>query len=683
MLLPEIARHYLTPNRRTLLFATKGFAAVTLALAISMSMDLDKPFWAVVASMMLQARPETGLVIEKAAFLFLGTVAGALFSGVLISIGVHDPMVAFTGLAIIVATTSMVAATLRHVNFVFGVTLIGVSTALITLFSMADVATVSSAGVFSVMRARVLEVAVGASSATVVSLLLFPWKVDGILKSHVHTLIETTLNYGAKVLSENLSDGDSQRLASSVLRGAAAIRDDSNAGRYEEARSVKASLFLAFQAITAVSELSALRANLARGITGLSETTIAQLARGRSLMVALPDVPVPERAVPIRHHRAEIKQLLSSESASVEDVSVLMALDDVFKTFGRMHRIRRAAMQGQPVRVTVPRFASHRDPIIGLIAATRTLLAFSLAAGLWIVTGGGPGLVMMMVLPVLFAQMFAGAPDPTMVVRRIIVGAVIAIPLAAAGGMYALSAATGHFELLVLVLAGPMFLGLMGMMNPHLMPSALGFCLTFAVLIQPSNYMAFSVSQSITTGLGIVAGLTLLLFSYELIPRPSGLFLQRRVLKQMGIALLGAGAKKSSQLTFTPRMGELVLSLVGRGNASPQSLKASNCGLAALELGQASLAIHGLLASTPTGLSQETNLFRDALGDAYFAALRGQRDLGIHFAAEALINEADKRHSPPKIKAIRALILQVHHSLKQIRDWTGTTEPEPLLLPLR
>lgn len=677
-MLPEIARHYLIPNRRTLLFAAKGLTAVTLALAISMSMDLDKPFWAVVASMMLQARPESGLVIEKAAFLFLGTVAGALLSGMLISIGVHDPIIAFTGLALIVAATSMIAATLRHVNFVFGVTLIGVSTALITLFSMADIATVSSAGVFSVMRARVLEVAVGASSATVVSLLLFPWKVDHVLKAHVHTLIETTLNYGTKVLSGELSDVESQRLASGVLRGAALIRDDSNAGRYEEARSVKASLFLAFQAITAVSELSALRANLARA-GGLSQATVGQLQRVRFLMAALPGIPVLERAAPIRHHRAEIKQLLTSNPNPVEDVSILLGLDDVLKTFGRMHRVRRAAMQGQPVRVTLPRFASHRDPIIGLIAAARTLLAFSVAAGLWIVTGGGPGLVMMMVLPVLFAQMFAGAPDPTMVVRRILLGASIAIPLAAAGGLYALSAATGHFELLVLVLAGPMFLGLMAMMNPQLMPSGLGFCLTFAVLIQPSNYMAFSVGQSITTGLGIVAGVTLLLFSYELIPRPSGLFLQRRVLKQMGHALVEAGSKKSSQLTFTPRMGELLLSLVGRGNATSRSLNASNCGLAALELGQASLAIHKLLASEPSGLPYETKLFREALGDAYFAALRGQRDLGIHFAAEALIHQASKHRPPHKITAIRALILQVHHSLKQIRDWTGTPQPEPLL----
>ncbi|OPA56707.1 hypothetical protein BZY59_30820 [Pseudomonas aeruginosa] len=69
--------HYLQPNLRSVLFALKGVSAVALALAVSMGLDLDKPFWAMVASMMLQARPETGLVIEKALCLILGSTLGA------------------------------------------------------------------------------------------------------------------------------------------------------------------------------------------------------------------------------------------------------------------------------------------------------------------------------------------------------------------------------------------------------------------------------------------------------------------------------------------------------------------------------------------------------------------------------------------------------------------------------
>lgn len=61
-------------------FLASAEAQRGLALVTAISFDLDKPFWAVVASMMLQARPETGLVVEKAGFLVLGSIAGALLA---------------------------------------------------------------------------------------------------------------------------------------------------------------------------------------------------------------------------------------------------------------------------------------------------------------------------------------------------------------------------------------------------------------------------------------------------------------------------------------------------------------------------------------------------------------------------------------------------------------------------
>ncbi len=49
-----------------MLFALKGIIAMSLALYLSMLMQLERPYWALISAVFLQVRPETGLVIEKA-----------------------------------------------------------------------------------------------------------------------------------------------------------------------------------------------------------------------------------------------------------------------------------------------------------------------------------------------------------------------------------------------------------------------------------------------------------------------------------------------------------------------------------------------------------------------------------------------------------------------------------------
>lgn len=55
-----VISHFLTPNRNTVIFAVKGVISMAAALFISMHLELDRPYWAVVASMLLQARKRAG-----------------------------------------------------------------------------------------------------------------------------------------------------------------------------------------------------------------------------------------------------------------------------------------------------------------------------------------------------------------------------------------------------------------------------------------------------------------------------------------------------------------------------------------------------------------------------------------------------------------------------------------------
>ena len=74
-----VLRNLFLPEKQAVIFALKGVIAMALALTIALSLNLDRPYWALVSAVFLQMRPESGLVIEKAICQIVGTVIGGLF----------------------------------------------------------------------------------------------------------------------------------------------------------------------------------------------------------------------------------------------------------------------------------------------------------------------------------------------------------------------------------------------------------------------------------------------------------------------------------------------------------------------------------------------------------------------------------------------------------------------------
>ncbi|MBP5952733.1 FUSC family protein [Pseudomonas sp. P42] len=246
----DALKHYFTPDLRSIVFAGKGLSAVVLALAISMSLNLDKPFWAMVASMMLQARPEAGLVIEKAACLIMGSMVGAVIAVLILDNLTPYPVLAIGALALCVAVTSAIASTMRHVNFVFATSLVSVTAILIVLFAMADPANTSSGSIFMVVRARLSEVLVGASSAILASVLLYPLKV---LEASMSRLRDLSLTHVSAILQAQSNPTAVHQQRIEIIALSTSINDDVNAGRYELASNVDAALLTASNALTIVA----------------------------------------------------------------------------------------------------------------------------------------------------------------------------------------------------------------------------------------------------------------------------------------------------------------------------------------------------------------------------------------------------------------------------------------------
>ncbi|WP_109514186.1 FUSC family protein [Pseudomonas ovata] len=547
--------HYLAPDLRSIVFACKGLCAVALALAISMSQDLDKPFWAMVASMMLQARPEAGLVIEKAACLVLGSTIGAVIAILILDNLTPNPMLAIGALALCVAITSAIASTMRHVNFVFATALVSVTAILIVLFAMADPVNPSSGSIFMVARARLSEVLVGAGSAVLASVLLYPFKLKTVLKTSLSHLLELSLTHISTILQDQSNPTAVHQQRIGIIALATSINDDANAGRYEQASNSNAALITASNALTIVAwgqTIEHMVNNKSLQLPDSLTRLIDQYAHGcssRHHLSSTARIQTLEDCVPNENVRA-----LGQENTAAR--ALIESLDKVSEVFSAMLRASLSVVDGSRGMQRSARFKRHRDWVVGLRSALRSSLVFLSAIWIWILSGEHAALIMMIVLPVLLSQIFSAHPAPRVATAKLLGGALFAIPVAIFFVLGLLAQGSSDFEILILVLSAPLFLGLMSMTSPQFASYGLGFCLTLAVLVQPSNYMTFAIDQCLSTGLGIAAGLGLLYAGFDLLGPPKSTWLQRRIIRALASDVEKMQKKQLSANWFNQRAAE-------------------------------------------------------------------------------------------------------------------------------
>lgn len=547
--------HYLAPDLRSILFACKGLSAVALALAISMSLDLDKPFWAMVASMMLQARPEVGLVIEKAACLVLGSTVGAVIAILILDNLTPYPVLAICALTLCVAVTSAIASTMRHVNFVFATALVGVTAIMIVLFAMADPANAGSASIFMVIRARLGEVLVGAGSAVLASVLLYPLKLKNVLETSIKRLLDLSLTHVSTILQDQSNPTAVHQQRIGIIALATSINDDTNAGRYEQASNVDAALLTASKALTIVAWgqtteriLSEKSKQLPKVLAGF----VDQYAHSCSSLNHLPPasrLKAMDSCVP----NDEVRDLGQNDTVAG---ALIESLDKVSEAFSAMLRASHSSFEVPRVTGAPPRFKRHCDWVVGLRSGIRSALVFLSAIGLWVLSDESASLIMMIVLPVLLSQIFSAHPAPRVATAKLLGGALIAVPVAVLFVLSLLAQGSSDFEILILVLSAPLLPGLMSMTSPTLAPYGLGFCLTLAVLVQPSNYMTFAIDQCLSTGLGITAGLGLLYGGFDLLGPPKYTWLQQRIIRALNSDLEKMQKKRLSVDWLNQRAAE-------------------------------------------------------------------------------------------------------------------------------
>lgn len=171
------------PTIAEVLFSLKTFAAAMLALYVALGMGLPRPFWAMLTAYIV-SNPFSGAVRSKATYRVGGTILGSAMAVLLVPSLANAPELLSLALALWVGVclyVSLLDRTSRSYVFM----LAGYTAALIGFPSVSE-----PAAIFDVALARVEEIILGITCATLAHSLIFPQGVGPVLLARMDASIE-------------------------------------------------------------------------------------------------------------------------------------------------------------------------------------------------------------------------------------------------------------------------------------------------------------------------------------------------------------------------------------------------------------------------------------------------------------------------------------------------------------
>lgn len=648
MTLHPLADQLLMPNKRAVIFALKGVISMALALFVAMYLQLERPYWALVSAVFLQIRPESGLVIEKALCQIVGSVVGGGVGILILAFLTPYPLLALGCLTVWIGLNSAAASMVHNVNVIYAFAMAGMTAGLVVILVMAHPEGADSRAVFAIAQARISEITVGAICAMLVSQLLWPVRVKEGLRANARSVINRTLEYLTLELDLDSSHTQRHQHADEILELLIVLNDDSSAVSYEgpegPGRSRAANLLCnkVMSLMAVVQIMGRFQRNHRDLVSPAFSELLARMRRYFSDIAATDNYEEGYRlAQELRRVLIQLRAEFQNESAIVTRMTQTAL--DLVADLVMVLRAYNALESHDRTLLKAPKLKTHRDLLIGAVNGFRTALVFLIGAVVWVQTAS-PAAIMLMIMPVVFSVMFArfSLVVLTFILKRLLVGAFCSIPVALlALGLLAQS--TGDFELLVLVLAGPFFVGLLLLADRATLPYGLGFCIPFAIITQPSNSMSFNSDTAISTALGLLVGISLLYWIFKLVTPPDSHLMQRRLISATARDLLAIDDHPQPEHWINGRMGERLLRLANYDQATGAGDRTmTDLGFTGLNLGHVSIRLRRLI--------------QDHRSPAVDAALdQWQWELSASYlkSAEGRFNERFRPAGERLLKAIR------------------------------
>jgi uncharacterized membrane protein YccC len=561
------------------LFSVKSFAAAMLALYVSMRIGLTRPFWALMTAYIV-ASPFSGPTRSKALYRAGGTVVGAVAALVLVPAFANAPELLTLAIALWIGAClyfSLLDRTPRSY-----LTMLAGYTAAVIAFPAVD----HPGTIFDIALARVEEILIGITCATLIHSLIFPQSYGPVLLARLDLALRDAQLWIADALSGDAFTGkDRRKLAGDVteLRVMAShLPFDTSHLRWTSSTihalqerlaamvpllSAVEDRLHALQQLGALSESSRWRA-LLRELTAWTGSRRDRAAPGAHLALhAAIDAlaPAPSR-------NAGWQDLIEINLAARLRTLVNLCLDIQAL---RLH-LDAGVRGGLPEQLLqlpgVPVSALHLDRRLALISAFAAAMSVVVPCAFWIATGwpAGAGAPMMAAILSCFC---ATLDDPVPFLKGYLKFTLWSIPISAVYVLAVLPAIHG-FEMFALACA-PVFLAL-GLVLARPTGFAKGIPLLFGVAgtLALLETDAADMVSFVNVTLSQLGGITAAVVINSMFRSVGAGWVARRLL-QAGwreLARLGSGAQVASVPEFSARMVDRIglltprLAMAGAGD---------------------------------------------------------------------------------------------------------------------
>ncbi len=483
-------------SRAEVLFSVKSFAAAMLSVYLSMRIGLPRPFWAMMTAYIVSA-PFAGPTRSKGLYRAGGTLLGAIVVTFLVPRLINAPELLSLALALWIGGClyfSLLDRTPRS----YMLMLAGYTAGLIAFPAVSE-----PQAIFDIALARVEEITLGMTCATLVHSLVLPQSFGPVLLARLDHAVRDAQHW----IRDALNPAGDKRAAAERRKLAGDITElrlmtthlpfDTSRLRWTEkaVNALQERLASFVPVVSGVEDrLAALRA---LGADAVSERWSGLLARVGHLTDAPKGSALDEQGARLRSEIDALAPAVGRDLGWTGLIELNLAarlrrlVDICIETRTLRHHID-AGVEGRLDRLPealrqlpgVPVSALHQDRGMALLSAFAAVFATLACCAFWILTAWPSGAAAPMMAAVLCC-FFAAQDDPLPFIKGFLNYTIYSIPLSAVY-LLVLLPAVHNFESLVLVCA-PAFL-VIGVLVARpstfgrAMPFLFGICFTLALI---------------------------------------------------------------------------------------------------------------------------------------------------------------------------------------------------------
>jgi uncharacterized membrane protein YccC len=561
------------PTASEVLFSLKCFAAAMLSLWISLRIGLPRPFWALLTSYIVSA-PFSGPTRSKGLYRAAGTLVGAIATLVIVPPLANAPELLSLAIALWLGGClylSMLDRTPRSYFFMLS----GYTAGLIAFPTVGEPGTI-----FDVALARVEEIVLGITCATLVHSLIFPQSYGPVLLARLDLALRDAQRWIADALApagDARLDRDRRKLAEDITElrlMATHLPFDTSNLRWTE----NAVLALQDHLAHMVPLLSAIEDRL-RALQQMG--ALEASSRWRALLDLITAWTGSRRGEATPGYEEELHRAIDALTPAAGpdaswqqliELNLAARLHSLVDTAAESATLRRLIDEGVrgalPAEVRhlpgVPPHALHVDRGMALLSAVAAVITCVSVCAFWIVTGWPQGANAALWASIL-CSFFATQDDPVPFINNFLKYLIYSIPV---GALYVLVLlpAVQTFEMLTLVCAIA-FLPLgVYLARPATYPKAIPFLFGVAGTLALQDTNTADLLSFTNNMLAQILGLAAAAIVTGLFRSVGAGWSARRVLKAgwRELARLGAGAGAASVPEFAARMVDRVSLLTPR-----------------------------------------------------------------------------------------------------------------------